>query len=241
MKRFAISDIHGAYDALMQVLGRCGFDMLEDELIFVGDIVDGFESGIVDTIKFMTQLEHHIWIKGNHDKWALDWLGFKLGHTQWGLDNGTYRLWTEQGGQATLNAMKTHDAYELVYDYLSAALDYYEDDHNLFVHGGIRPGTKAENNLPNNMIWDRRLIQEARLRSIETDSICPDYDTVFIGHSPVINYNRFEPTRWNNVMAIDCGASYPNYNGRLGIVNVDTLETWVSDPVKGLYPNEVAR
>jgi serine/threonine protein phosphatase 1 len=242
MKRFAISDIHGAYDALIQVLERCEFNSDEDQLIFLGDCVDGFESGITKSIEFLSNLPNKIIIRGNHDEWCQSMLGCKLGKTSYGLHSFEYRSWTEQGGQATLNSMNTHDSYELVYEFLSNAVDYYEDDnYNLFVHGGIEPKHRAVDCDSYMMHWDRSLIRTARLHSIETNPLCTEYDTVFIGHTPVVNYNRFEPTKWNNVMAIDCGASYPNYGGRLGIVNIDTMETWVSDPVKELYPNEKAR
>ena len=42
MKRYVLGDIHGAYQALIQVLKRAKFDYENDQLIFLGDVVDGW-------------------------------------------------------------------------------------------------------------------------------------------------------------------------------------------------------
>ena len=39
---YAIGDIHGNYRGLMQALERSGIDREKDELIVLGDVVDGY-------------------------------------------------------------------------------------------------------------------------------------------------------------------------------------------------------
>lgn len=64
-------DIHGALKALIQCLERCNFDPKTDELIFLGDYVDGFSESS-ELIEYLIELEKSmvydcIFILGNHD------------------------------------------------------------------------------------------------------------------------------------------------------------------------------
>ena len=66
MRRFTVGDIHGAHLALKQVLERCGFDNERDQLITLGDVVDGWGDSYM-VIEELLKIPNRIDIMGNHD------------------------------------------------------------------------------------------------------------------------------------------------------------------------------
>lgn len=64
------------------------------------------------------------------------------------------------------------------------------------------------------------------------------YSEIFIGHTPTINFNSFEPMHAANIWNIDTGATF---YGKLTSMNIDTKVYFQSDVVKTLYPNEMGR
>lgn len=66
MKRYAIGDLHGNYKALMQVLKKSKFDYKKDQLIILGDVVDGY-SYSYEVVKELTKIKNKIFVIGNHD------------------------------------------------------------------------------------------------------------------------------------------------------------------------------
>ena len=87
-------------------------------------------------------------------------------------------------------------------------------------------------------IWDRLLVEEARLGSISTDPVVPNFSEVFVGHTPTLCYGSETPKKYNNVWLCDTGASY---DGKLSIIDINTKEFWQSDSVPTLYPNHKGR
>lgn len=234
MKTMVITDIHGAAKALKQVLERSDFDLLNDTLIFTGDVVDGWPE-TVETIRLLEQIPNLIFVKGNHDDWAQRWLS---GYLAFGflMHPDEYRNWFEQGGEATQKSIEKHSAHEEVFNFLSSGISFYELDKKLFVHGGISIGAKAENCSYDVLIWDRYMISTV-MQSPEF--VVPYYDEIFIGHSPTTFLNgETMPINVSNVWAMDTGASY---QGPLSIMNIDTKEIFQSDPVVDLYPGIKAR
>src|SRR5699024_12465795 len=73
-RNFVIGDIHGSYKALEQVLTRAKITP-DDQLIFLGDYVDGWTQSIEVINKLISLKETHdcIFIKGNHDALLIDW------------------------------------------------------------------------------------------------------------------------------------------------------------------------
>ena len=74
-RTLVIGDIHGGFKALQQVLERAGV-MKNDQLIFLGDYVDGWSQSpqILDFLIELQTQQNCIFIKGNHDDLLLDWL-----------------------------------------------------------------------------------------------------------------------------------------------------------------------
>ena len=64
------------------------------------------------------------------------------------------------------------------------------------------------------------------------------FSEIYIGHTPTLHYDRFEPMNAINVWNLDTGAAF---NGRLSIMDVETKNFWQSDVVQNLYPGETGR
>jgi serine/threonine protein phosphatase 1 len=75
MKKFVIGDIHGGYKSLLQCLERSDFNYEEDQLIVLGDVVDGWPE-TPQCIEELLKVKNLIYIMGNHDAWADQWLRF---------------------------------------------------------------------------------------------------------------------------------------------------------------------
>ena len=77
MACYAISDIHGRYDLLKDAVDTF-IDLSKDQLILVGDYIDGDEhADSYKTLKYIYSLNQKynvIVLKGNHEEWLLNWL-----------------------------------------------------------------------------------------------------------------------------------------------------------------------
>jgi serine/threonine protein phosphatase 1 len=117
----------------------------EDEVVFVGDYVDrGPDSkGVVDYL--LTLQGRYTFLMGNHERMFLDFL------------QGKERfLFLYNGGEATLESYGGVGSIPAAHlAFLKRLLPYYETDHYLFVHGGIRPGIPLQDQDPMDLLWIR--------------------------------------------------------------------------------------
>lgn len=251
-RTLVIGDIHGGLKALEQILDRSGFNGKEDQLIFLGDYVDGWSESS-ELIEFLIQLEElcdikPIFLLGNHDTWCKEWLNTGIAKP----------IWLQQGGAATYESYQRTGLHseDKHMEFFNKLLDYYIDDQNRgFVHGGFtaRQGLGHEP-YTTNYYWDRDLWSTAMWQDVSTDKISDiakdkvrrfeKHKEVFIGHTTTMNYldENSEPITIPmnkcNVWNIDTGAGW---SGKLSIMDIDTKEVWQSDYVKELYPNEKGR
>lgn len=253
-----MGDIHGAYKALEQVLERCNFDPENDTLIQLGDLTDGW-SQTWEVVEYFHKLKrehaHHVFIRGNHDVWLHDWLMY---------GKRPY-LWTTQGGQAALDSYMLDDARQETWkshaDFMKNQVDFYELERSngkiLFIHGGF---AYAEGTFPATALfpvnagtiakechWDRSLYQTAKTAHFMRaksdinhykliDEQMAAWNEIYIGHTAESNakINCYLGKLWN----CDSGSGW---NGRLGVVDIDTKETWYSDYCSDLYFGENGR
>lgn len=228
MTTYVIGDIHGNFKALKQCIDRSSIDKEIDTLICLGDICDGYDQ-VYDVINELLEFKNLILIKGNHDKWTLDfiksgWLG---------------EIWLQQGGKNTINsyrkALKVDSINEVRKLYpithkllLESAVSYYIDDQNrIFVHGGFNEKYPIEQQTDDLIMWDRDLV--CKYGRPECKKCVPNYRCVFAGHTTsgyILEREYYLPVINNNVVVLDTGAGY---NGKLTIMDVDTLEFWQSD------------
>lgn len=233
-KTFVMGDIHGNHRALIQCLTRSGFNNLEDRLIQLGDVADGWPetSECVDTLLSIRDL---VTVRGNHDVWMYDW--FKHGYQP--------ILWTEQGGQATIDSYKStgmilnkeHQAFWE--DQLNWYLD--EQNNNLYIHAGWNYvegwplGALSEVNagsIAKECHWNRSLWRSAQAAYSHkgTFKALAQFNEIYIGHTADA---KLVPENCFNIWNIDTGAGW---HGKLTIMDVDTKEYWQSDLGEDLYP-----
>lgn len=240
MNTYCIGDIHGGAKALEQVLERSSFCNDRDRLITIGDICDGWGE-TSECVDLLLSIETHINIRGNHDVWCNDW--FERGWTP--------MLWTQQGGQATIDSYirtgkitdKNHKKF------WKEQIDYFIDEENrLYVHGGwdyryklefLEGGLESVNagSTAKECHWDRSLLSGASsgAKSQNPFKATLPYKDVFIGHTATRDHL---PHKYGNLWNLDSGGGW---SGKLTIIDVDTEEYWQSDFVKELYPKEKGR
>lgn len=221
MKTYVIGDIHGAYKAMMQCFIRSGYNPGSDRLICLGDVCDrGPEVSMV--FDALLNLDHLVYILGNHDFWAKEW--FTTGKIP--------DLWYYQGGRHTIQCYpggmpRSHQ------DLILGANNYFIENNRLFVHGGFVTDRNIEDQDPDTLIWDRSLVSEALSRRSKgnTESIT-GYDEIYVGHTPTINFGSDHPIKACEVWLMDTGAGwgYP-----LSMMDIDTGEIFCSDPAAELY------
>jgi serine/threonine protein phosphatase 1 len=221
---FVMGDIHGAYMALKQCLQRTEFDYEHDTLISLGDVCDGWPQ-TKDCIDELLKIKKLIYILGNHDLWALEWM----------KGNPVKDIWLTQGGEATIKSYEGK-VPESHINFLDKALPYYIHDNKLFVHAGIdidKPLSKQGLDI---FLWDRTLAHLV-LNSIGKDAFekLTPFDEVYLGHTPV-SFGR--PVRAYEVWLMDTGAGW---SGPLTLMDIKTKEIFVSDNVPAFYPGMKGR
>lgn len=241
MKRtLVIGDIHGGLKALLQLLERAKIKP-EDELIFLGDYVDGW-SDSANVVSYLIELSKQntcIFIRGNHDDLVHRWL--KTGELN--------DKWLQHGGQSSMDAYRRFSDKEKKQhiEFFDQMIYYYIDRKNrLFVHAGFTnlKGPEEEYN-PIPFYWDRTLWELALAIDPKLKPEDPNYpnrlkifNKIFIGHTPVTRLGKTEPLNLANLWNIDTGAAF---KGRISLMDVDTEKFVQSDPVWQLYPGENGR
>lgn len=242
-RTLVIGDIHGGLLALQQIFERANVTQ-KDQLIFLGDYVDGWSQSpqVIDFLIKIKETHNCIFIRGNHDELLLDW--FRSNNEN--IDEG---MWFKHGGEATLKAYEkvTSDVVEKHITFLKNLQDYHLDTQNrLFVHAGFTNMNGIHSEIFTKMFyWDRTLWETALSldKSIEKESVFYPkrlslYHEVYIGHTPTTRINELIPVNKINIWNIDTGAAF---FGPLTIMDIDTKEFWQSDPLAQLYPNERGR
>lgn len=240
MRTFAIGDIHGGLKALTQVLNKIEVKD-EDKLIFVGDYVDGW-SEAAQVIQLLMDLAENIncvFIKGNHDVWAEEWL--RSGEVN--------KTWFMHGGKETMESYEVFSEEEkkqhLAF-YENMALYHIDDENRLFLHAGFTSTHGVERELDSRSFYLDRTLWEmvvAMDKGIsKNDLIYPKrlthYKEIYIGHTPTTNFEVEVPMNAMNVWNIDTGAAF---KGKVTAVNIETKAFLQSDNLPSLYPNETGR
>lgn len=216
---FVIGDIHGACRALQQCIERSGFNHEQDHLISLGDACDGWpetKAAVDELIK----IKNLTYILGNHDWWTLQWM----------LTGKIEELWYAQGGKATIESYKDGIPQEHIKFFSDARL-HHVYRNKLFVHAGIDPTKSLDRQSRDVFLWDRTLAALALdLYGYTVQDKLSVYDEIYLGHTP-IPYPK--PIQSLGVWLMDTGAGW---SGVLSMMDIETKEMFVSDPVPTLYP-----
>ncbi|APG60716.1 metallophosphoesterase family protein [Christiangramia salexigens] len=239
-RKLAIGDLHGGLKGLIQLLERIDLSP-EDELIFLGDYVDGW-SDSANTVSYLIELAKQntcIFLRGNHDDLAHRW-----------LESGEMnQKWLEHGGQSSIDAYRNFSEQEKKehIDFFNQMFNYYKDDEErLFVHAGFTNlhGPDFEYH-PTGFYWDRTLWEMVLSMNdaLEPgDALYPKrlqhFKEIYIGHTPVTRIGYDKPVNRANIWNVDTGAAFM---GPVSAIDINTKEVFQSDPVHSLYPNEQGR
>ncbi len=229
-RTLVVGDIHGAHNALMQVLERAGFDRAQDRLISLGDLTD-YHPDNAEVIDTLMDIPHLVAVRGNHDTWVQEFL--ETGEAD--------SIWMHNGGEATYESLyylrsETKERYRRFF--LKQMRYYIDADNRLFVHAGILPMIPIEVQPDSVLYWERKLWTMAA-RWNEYGEPFPDhrFHEIFIGHTPT---NKFwpdaRPIHFGNIWNLDQGIKR---TGKLTLMDVATKDYWQSDFAEDLYPLDV--
>ena len=241
-RQLVLGDPHGCYKGMLQCFERSNFDKEKDELIVLGDVCDGW-SQVKECFDLLLECKNLIYVIGNHDKWALDW------YTGAYIDGGLPDFWwTSQGGQATIDSYggikeRMNPSHIAMIRGGHVAFEQSKNNRKqLFVHGGIDPNKKLENQDPEIVMWDRQLFESAHQKHYQKRKLkFGGYDDIFIGHTACQKKNKNNepiPCHFCNVWNLDTGAGW---SGVLTIMDAKTKKYWQSDDVEELYSDEKGR
>jgi bis(5'-nucleosyl)-tetraphosphatase (symmetrical) len=123
MSTYAIGDIQGCFEPLLQLLERCSFDPEKDTLWFTGDLVNRGPHSL-ETLRFVRSLgERAITVLGNHD---LHLLCVALGITH------------SRKGDTLEEVLRAPDGPDLL-EWLRHRPFAHATPHFILVHAGILP------------------------------------------------------------------------------------------------------
>lgn len=259
-RTIVIGDIHGAVEALIQVIDRVKYRPGTDTLVFIGDYVDGWSDNFL-TCHYILDLyqknpDKVILLMGNHDKWVKDALNHSL---NWFTNSREHRMkmgqahidWFSNGGVATYNDFIKYQPSllnKLRYEFFNILREYYYDEERniLYVHGGFSPSSGFETTKKINrkdLLWNRQLYKRALHLWHLTEKYGEEgpkeetkklggFDRIYIGHTSTCGDQIYEPTIMCNVVNVDQGAGW---YGRL-TAYIHETDTFVqSDRVADLY------
>jgi len=153
-RTFVIGDIHGCSRALDDLLASIEVDSNQDRLVFLGDYVDrGPDSrGVIDELLALRrEYRNIITLKGNHEEVLLGFLA--------GRDRDFYLA---IGGRETLLSYGCTEPFDYTCSlnipeshrqFLANLLPYWEDEHGIYVHAGLKPAVHLTQQSPDWLYW----------------------------------------------------------------------------------------
>jgi len=239
-RTLVIGDIHGGYKGLLQLFERAQVTT-SDQLIFLGDYVDGWSESpkVVDFLLGLEQTHTCVFLRGNHESLLTKWLLTKQENPHWFNNGGDTSV-------AAYNQLSEEKVAQHLAFFLRLQNYHIDAQNRLFVHAGFTNPRGIEFEFfEEYLYWDRTLWEMAMAldKSLEvTSPLYPRrlkfYQEIYIGHTPVTNFGFTGPIQFAKVWNMDTGAAFL---GRISLMDVDTKEYWQSDVVADLYPTEVGR
>jgi len=167
---YIIPEIHGNIESLTHILDRVlplrSHTGQEDVIVFLGDYVDGDESGadVIETLITVKKEygERVILLRGNHD----DLFAKAISGT-----NDNYNDWITANGHSTINSyIQKYNSYQTIdnisatelkelipkehKDFLTSLETYHILDEYFFMHGSFDPNKTVKENRLENFIYD---------------------------------------------------------------------------------------
>ncbi len=137
MRTLVIGDVHGKLALLNRLITETGYQAGEDQLIFIGDLVDRGEDScgvVARVIELQREAPELVKvIKGNHEAMMLAALEQS--------DPEETELWLYNGGVETLQSYTDEEGRLVIpqqhREFLSSLPSWYENEHAIYVHASL--------------------------------------------------------------------------------------------------------
>jgi serine/threonine protein phosphatase 1 len=239
-RAYAIGDVHGRLDLLMQLMAAIERD-IEDRpqrktsLIFLGDLIDrGPDSrGVIEYLRnFRHERLKPIFLGGNHEEVLLRLLNGERGILpSWLRYGGAQCLESYGFDPASLDVRSERASLAIIRDvipqshvtFIESFADTLRFGDYLFVHAGIRPGVDLSLQSQTDLRWIRSPFLEDQ----------SDHGMIVVHGHTISNEVEVGPNR----IGIDTGAYR---TGRLSALALDGEERWLLDTATDEIPASVA-
>lgn len=238
MSIYVMSDLHGNYDAYINMLEKINFKNT-DTLYIIGDILDRGPNPIRILLDLMERPNIEV-IAGNHCAMACECLDFLLQEI---TDKSMEKLdvemveklinWQQNGAVSTTDEFHKCDknTQREIVKFISDFELYAKVEVNgiiyILVHAGLGNFTQDKK------LWEYELDELVWERTNYEEQYYDD-KVVITGHTPtMLIENNPRPGfiyKANNHIAIDCGCSFPG--GRLGCIRLDDMREFYVEVAK---------
>lgn len=205
-KLFVVSDLHGHYTLLKELLDQAGFDNNNEDHLFIccGDLFDRGSENIA-VFDFVSGLKNKVLICGNHDERLAEIIKCKR-FDVFDIRNGLLTTLEEFFGPDSIGEygdliLPENEKYsEALLDLISGMSNYYETKNHVFVHGwlptqvGVNPPCLLEDwRNANAVAWrSSRFLEWISL--YKTPAMLPG-KTIVCGHRPTRLAERVDTSR----------------------------------------------
>jgi len=207
-KIFAIGDIHGCLWSLEKLLNILPVNWSKDLVVFLGDYIDRGPDpkGVIEKVLELKELyrDKIISLKGNHE-----WMFERF------LKGIDIDIFLYNGGETTLKSYYKNGKLEIPEDHLNFLKElklYYETQDYIFVHAGLRPGKKLEEQNEKDLLWIRESFYFSEYKFPKT---------VIFGHTPF-----YTPLILDDRIGIDTGCVY---GGKLTAIELPSKKIYQID------------
>lgn len=214
MRKFAISDIHGSYNELIDLLNYTKFNPYKDQLVFLGDFINrGPGSGkVLKKIIHLTSKfpENVIAVIGNHEEMMLNYC------------NESDLMWLEHGGKESI--ISINDAFAgnipFLLDWLTQLPLTFEDERFVYAHAGISYPYGQTIKQDREILW----MSKSEFYSFEKEMLLhfTKNKPIVHGHTPE-RYAFFDGAR----ISIDHGAQIYQEKPRLALIELSEFVSYV--------------
>ena len=226
-RAYAIGDVHGRLDLLIDILGQIEKDHLSRPpaqafLVMLGDLVDRgpHSKGVIDhLIDNPPTFARTVYLKGNHEEFFLGALSGNLSMLSNWLVYGGAECAESYGVSEgwILNAAPSDIAHRIASavpqphkDFLDGMADTFRFGDYLFVHAGIRPGVELDSQTGKDLRWIREGFLDDRT----------DHGVMVVHGHTIVEKVEEHPNR----IAIDTGAYR---SGLLTALAIEGRERWL--------------
>ena len=211
---YVMSDIHGQFDAFMNMLDKINFTY-DDELYILGDLIDRGPKSI-KCIKWVMEQDNVLMLLGNHELMLYN--GY--------INDGPAYYQSHTDFREDLDEEERNSIIDWIENIPECKLVTIENKKFYLNHTQIASPKYFKENITDRMFPDYdRYLEYNDL--IVKDIIC------IHGHVPTMEMRRWynqenSSSIWKNksetIIDIDCGAGYPKNGGKLGCLRLNDMK-----------------